>query len=84
MPSALLFTSPASPAIGTKCRGSSGSAIGTNNWRARNADQFGMAGLDDVSGSDDKEGVVGAPVHQIQVSSTTFYPGIADGEPILW
>jgi hypothetical protein len=43
-----------------------------------------MAGLDDVFGSDDEEGVVGAPVHRIRASSTTSYPGVADGDPILW
>jgi hypothetical protein len=36
-------------------QGSSGGCMGisTNGWRARNVSQFGMAGLDDVFGTDD-------------------------------
>jgi hypothetical protein len=39
---------------------------------------------DDVLGSDNEEGIVAAPVHRIRGSSNTSYPGVADGDPILW
>jgi hypothetical protein len=59
--------------------------ISTNDWRARNVSQFGMAGLDDVFGSDEEDGVVGEALsHRMQVPSNTSYPGAADGDPILW
>ena len=78
MPSTLLSTSPASPAA-FKRRGSNG--INTNDWRARNAGQFGM---DDVFGSDEEEAVDVTPARGQRAYSNTSYPGVADGDPILW
>ena len=80
MPSTLLSTSPASPAI-NKRRGSSGSGVGTNDWRARNAGQFGMGGLDDVFGSDEEDVVIDNARGAL---SNTSYPGVTDGDPIHW
>jgi hypothetical protein len=86
MPSTLLSTSPASPAM-SKRRGSGGTGVlsMTNDWRSRNATQFGMGGLDDVFGSDEEEeGEELVPPFGRRVSSNTEYPGVADGDPILW
>ena len=59
--------------------------ISTNDWRARNVSQFGMAGLDDVFRSGEEDGiVVEALSRRMQVSSNMSYPRAADGVPILW
>jgi hypothetical protein len=83
MRSALLSTT--SPAPTKARRSNNGSAVGViNDWRARNnPGQFGMAGLDDVFGSDDESEVVGPLAHKIRASSNTSYPGTSDGDNIL-
>lgn len=87
MPSALLST-PTSPTANVKRRGSNAPGVtGANKWRlSHNAatGQFGMAGLSDVFGSDEEEERQAPVSERHGTSAATLYPGVANGDPILW
>jgi hypothetical protein len=85
MSSALLSTSPAPLPDMTKHRGSTGSGVSANDWRARGSGQFG---LDDVFRWDEEEeggidAIQAVPARRAS-SSNTSYPGVTDGDPIRW
>lgn len=86
LPPSLLSTSPASPSSGIPRRkgtGSSGTgAISTVDWRARSTGQY-ASGLDEVFGSDEEEAALRSPGIGRTLSSTS-YPGVGDGDSILW
>jgi hypothetical protein len=69
----------------TKCRGSSGSGVRANDWRARGTGQFR---LDDVFPSDEEEegGIDGIPAAPARRASSlnASYPGVTDGDSIHW
>ena len=62
--------------------GASGSSAATRDWRASGVE---AGGLDAVFGSDDEEG--GATLRSPGIgrtSSSTSYPGVNDGDAIVW
>jgi hypothetical protein len=58
--------------------------IATNDRSTGNASQFGLVGLDDVFGSDEKGVISEALRHMMQASSDTSDLGAADEDPIPW
>ena len=66
---------------------SSGSGINTIDFRTRNLNQVntGLVGLDEVFGSDEEdENIAGPPEMSRRTLSATSYPGVGDGDMILW
>lgn len=88
LPPTDLASPPASPAA--RHRAPSGI---TTDWRARTATtsaaapahHYGAGGaLDDVFGSDEEDAAGAAPALTTRTLSNTSYPGLDDGDAILW